>query len=133
MKKVYIVTVGEYSDYHIEAVFSNEEKASKYIKVSKIHPSDVEIEEYEIDKPMSDFLYTEIRMKRNGDISRIQHFANIHALEGFYNYTIDNELKWIVKTDDEKRAIKVTNEKRSQIIVAECWGDNKKTRELFNK
>lgn len=51
MSKVYIVTEGEYSDYHIEEVFSTRKKAEEFIEKYK----EVEeywygeIEEYEID------------------------------------------------------------------------------------
>ena len=43
--KVYIVTAGSYSDYHIEAVFTDPEKANKYKNLD----SDREVEEYEAD------------------------------------------------------------------------------------
>lgn len=43
--KIYIVTSGEYSDYHIDAVFTDYAMASKYANIS----SDREIEEYEAD------------------------------------------------------------------------------------
>lgn len=32
MNKVYVVTSGEYSDYHIERIFQSEEKANQYVK-----------------------------------------------------------------------------------------------------
>lgn len=35
MNKVYIVTEGDYSDYHIEACFTTKEKAEEFIKNSK--------------------------------------------------------------------------------------------------
>lgn len=35
MSKIYVVTDGKYSGYHIEACFSNKEKAQEYIKNSK--------------------------------------------------------------------------------------------------
>ena len=35
MNKVYIVTEGDYSDYHIEACFTTNEKAKEYIENSK--------------------------------------------------------------------------------------------------
>ena len=52
MSKVYIVTDGEYSGYHIEACFSTKKKAQEYIKNSKkvngkyYYP---DIEEWELD------------------------------------------------------------------------------------
>ena len=44
MDKVYIVTSGAYSDYHIDAVFINEEKAKAYCECH----TDRQIEEYEL-------------------------------------------------------------------------------------
>jgi len=47
--KVYIVTSGSYSDYHIEAVFSTKEKAEEYIQ-NNCDDDVNEIEEYEMDE-----------------------------------------------------------------------------------
>lgn len=47
MKKVYVVTAGCYSDYHIVAVFSTKEKAEEYIAY---HGTDYNLEEYDLDK-----------------------------------------------------------------------------------
>lgn len=49
MAKIFIVTSGEYSDYHIDAVFSTREKAEEY---ADICGPDYEIEEYEVDAPV---------------------------------------------------------------------------------
>lgn len=46
-KKIYIVTSGEYSDYHIEAVFTTKEKAVEYVEQ---HGTYYDIEEYDLDK-----------------------------------------------------------------------------------
>lgn len=46
MNKVYIVTSGEYSDYHIDAVFASREKAEAYIKIK----DKAKWEEYEHDE-----------------------------------------------------------------------------------
>ena len=46
-KKIYIVTSGEYSDYHIEAVFTTKEKAVEYVEQ---HGTDYNIEEYDLDE-----------------------------------------------------------------------------------
>lgn len=59
MKKIYIVTGGTYSDYHICEVFSSKEKAKEYIKKRleientceySFHNDYFRIEEYEIDR-----------------------------------------------------------------------------------
>lgn len=45
MSEIYIVTSGEYSDYHIERVFQSKEKAEKYVQARGNVP---EIEIYEL-------------------------------------------------------------------------------------
>lgn len=45
-KIVYIVTKGEYSDYHIEAVFSSKKKAKEYVQHNG---AECQIEEYKLD------------------------------------------------------------------------------------
>lgn len=52
MSKIYVVTDGEYSDYHIEACFSTKKKAQEYIKnAKKVNGSyyDPNIEKWELD------------------------------------------------------------------------------------
>ena len=52
MSKVYIVTEGEYSYYHIEKVFSTREKAELYIAAHQTsgYSNDYQIEEFDIDE-----------------------------------------------------------------------------------
>ena len=130
MKKVYVVTSGEYSDYCIEAIFSDLEKA---LELKLKAGFDNEIELFEIDTPISNFVYIVVTMKKNGDIISTEQFLSTNYLGGFSQYDPNGELVWVVKTDDEKRAIKVTNEKRSQILAADSWGSFAKTIQLFEK
>lgn len=46
-KKVYAVAEGEYSDYHIECIFSTKEKANEFVQC---HGTNYYIEEYELDQ-----------------------------------------------------------------------------------
>ena len=48
---IYIVTSGEYSNYAIDAIFSTEELAKKYIDDNPDEWQEQRIEEWEIDKP----------------------------------------------------------------------------------
>ena len=48
MKKAFVVTEGVYSDYHICAMFDDEELAKKYCEVHKAKWSDYEYEEWPI-------------------------------------------------------------------------------------
>lgn len=53
MSKAYIVTEGDYSDYHIEACFTAREKAEEYIKNAKELErcwDDFDIEEWNLDE-----------------------------------------------------------------------------------
>lgn len=52
--KVYIVTDGEYSDYHIEAVFTDEKTAYKYAALHKCN----NVEEYDTDSVTIDGDFT---------------------------------------------------------------------------
>lgn len=53
MRKVFIVTSGEYSDYGIDRVFSTEEKAKEFIKITRdLYGGTFNIEPYELDAPM---------------------------------------------------------------------------------
>ena len=47
---VYIVTEGDYSDYHIEEVFSEREQAEKYVALHNKRYDKYLIAEYEVDK-----------------------------------------------------------------------------------
>lgn len=65
MKRVYVVTSGEYSDYHIEKVFSSKGKAHIY---SLLDP-DRQVEEYDVDdmelNVVSDYLLVSYDYKYN--------------------------------------------------------------------
>ena len=52
--KIYIVTSGCYSDYGINAVFTNKELAEKYCTAHSKYPEEYFIEEYEADSEVCD-------------------------------------------------------------------------------
>lgn len=47
--KVYVITAGSYSDYHIERVFLDKEKAERYVELSNNRYETPYIEEFETD------------------------------------------------------------------------------------
>jgi len=102
MDKVYIVTSGYYSDYSIERVFLDKEKAEKYVSVS--HRNDLSVEEYDITdlnveleniKNVKEITYQcEIRTGKEIDISfddinSIDFEISTYVYEYYYN---NNEL-----------------------------------------
>ena len=53
MRKVYIVTSGEYSGYGINRVFSTEKKAKEWVEViTSMYGGNYNIEQYELDAPI---------------------------------------------------------------------------------
>lgn len=71
--KIYIVTAGEYSDYHIEAVFTDKKQAELFCA---IHEYD--LEEYEAD---------EIQIDTNKKPKKIWHFCKHRKNESLTIWT----------------------------------------------
>ena len=139
MTKVYVVTSGEYSDYKIEGVFSNSDKAKEFADFIEEEPA--RVEEYELDIPREEWCIYQVYMKQDGTVRMVmQILPRTRSLicpehrptPGFWGYTLDAEaLIWRVKTNDREQAIKVVGEKRAIILANNLWGDEEKTRKLF--
>ena len=69
MSRVFIVTSGEYSDYGIDRVFSTEEKAKEWIKITtSMYGGNYNIEQYELDAPIpkrKEYLFFEAYIENN--------------------------------------------------------------------
>lgn len=109
-KKIYIVTSGEYSDYHICAVFSTKEKAKEYVQC---HGTDYGIEACDLDEEVErcvklwrvaaaiknneiiETIPTEYRVEELADTCHIE--VNWHGEPIIYFYvqseTMDNAIK----------------------------------------
>jgi len=139
-EKVYIVTSGEYSDYKIEAVFSDKGKAEEFVEVCDkaitYYDKYYKIEEYYLDIPKEQLFYTEVYMGEDGGVHAAclevasQHIDMGNDFGVFRLYGGVPCFKWVVKTHDRERAIKVANEKRAQILALGIWGDEDKVREM---
>lgn len=136
MKKVYLVTSGEYSDYRINAVFSTRQKAQKYIDKYGTYNAlsyscyTYEIEEYEIDplgfELTSVLIPYAISMYYNGDTfhSKIcdpEDFKEEYEIikhKPFSGKPVGhNTLRFFCLAKDINHAVKITNEKRVQLIA----------------
>ena len=127
--KVFIVTSGCYSDYAIDAVFTNEKTAEVY--ADKI---DGEVEMWEtspsnlIDKITHNKIFV-VRMNKEGNTDLVME-------EDFDSHEIENAIE--KKTEifkavdgycmitymfakDEKHAVKIANERRVQLIANNEW------------
>lgn len=120
-KKIYIVTGGEYSEYHISAVFSTKEKAEEYMDTVG---SDFCIEEYSIDKPIEhEVSIWSIMM----DIYS-KEVLNICSCGGSEKDTIKfmsgtyyrNEcIRFTVESDSKEKAIKIVSDRFGAVVANE--------------
>lgn len=124
MKKIYLVSSGSYSDYHIDAVFDDQGLAQSFIDSFKkdCFGDKMNIEEWELNageyrKGLKPYF---IRFKKkSSDIDEI----NIE--ESSYGFSrgeqmgrdIEGGIYAHVWGKDEKHAIKVANEKRAQFLA----------------
>lgn len=70
MLKAYVVTSGSYSDYTIERVFLNKEKAERYVKLCDNNLNKPNIEEYDIDdnQKIDEIVYVEGYYCKGGEM-----------------------------------------------------------------
>jgi len=97
-EKIYIVTDGCYSDYHIEACFTTKEKAKEYIKNGKISKQfweDPNIEEWIIDDNIDIVNVIDIFLTITSPFSKREHNEEIKT-------RVEQEIRSKVYTYSEK-------------------------------
>lgn len=127
-KKIYIVTAGEYSDYGIIAPFSSKQLAEKFIESCKWSEWDCpRIEEYYIDRFGGSISKGHtpyfVQMKRNGDIVKVDQANSTYFMktEKVCKINIVGELYTYCYAKDAHHAIKIANERRTQLIATNQW------------
>ncbi len=126
MKTIYLVTEGEYSDYHVAAAFSTEALARDYM--DKFDGDN--IDEYELDPqkqslPNGMNVYS-VDMFRDGSTNnlyydntdRLDELVEPHIERDFYKNGV---LTGEVLARDKIHAAKIMNEKRVQLIALGEW------------
>jgi hypothetical protein len=127
MTTIYLVTEGDYSKYHICAAFSTKVLAQDY--TDKFDGDN--IEEYELDPSTPTFqdgmnVYM-VFMKKNGDSDSAEYFETLNGIvpeshvkfnDSYYK---DGILINYVLARDKMHAVKITNEKRAQLIASGEW------------
>lgn len=121
MNKVFIVTAGCYSDYHIEAVFSTREKAESYINANGTD-DDWEVNEWDVDVESTechDAIYDVSVDITKGDISvdsrseRGDGFYEKH--KDCFQYNGMHRVRMWLSSDSLERVKKVASERWMQI------------------
>ena len=116
---VYIVTSGEYSDYHIDAVFDNKEKAELYcathdMQYCDIEEWDTEEVKLESDKPIKCRWIAYIR--ENGSIYSISSYLTIKNINIIEHKTHFTKFNYIVQATldrdvSEEKAMKIISDR----------------------
>lgn len=135
-KKIYVITAGDYSDYHICAVTTDKERAEFLKKWYFRNDADVEIEEYvdgEPDVPATADLVPiyVVTCTEKGDISHcfIGHYierneAPVSKFKFFRYYQNSQAQEYFrgeLTAEDEEHAIKIVKDKRAKML-AERFG-----------
>ena len=128
--KIYVVTSGRYSDYHIDGVFDNEKLAQGFI-VAFANNTDMNVEEWtlnpfkpEIKKGLKAFF---VRMAKDGRTMDVAMEDSTYGFRGglpmsLLNYDVEDNMISYCWAEDEQHAIKITNEKRIMALAENTWG-----------
>lgn len=121
--KIYIVTDGIYSNYHVVGVYSTQEAAER---AKVLYASDNDIEEFELDAmpdTPNDRLYPyEVSIHKDGNVADV---CRLSVVESWYPdrwfRSFSNAVVFIIRAQDEKHAVKIANEKRAHLIASGEW------------
>jgi len=124
---VYIITAGEYSDYHICAVFSTREQAEAALPIftSNYDYEWPEINEWKVDdisRYPPGFLPFTITMDNEGNTEQVERISATsfeHLLNGVM--LPGSRCLFRIWARDEEHAVKIANEKRAQMIASGEW------------
>jgi len=147
MSSIYLVTSGSYSDYGVEAAFSTKEKAQEYIdehlKIASCYADPKEIAEYSLDEPRAHISYVYVTMSKTGEVLNDPTVDTLYSapwMDGFVVFSSGRwredsmeTIRWCVITNDITKAIKVVNEKRTQIIAEGLWMDSARVMEAYGQ
>jgi len=137
---VYLLTSGEYSDYQVHAVLSAKKGKEFAVTQKQLGKEEYRLEKFIVDDINKWNISIRVQMYRTGDVRNIEGFISIPShpsyFAGFYKVYFPVEhngeycLSYVVATDDEERAIKVVNEKRTQILAHDAWGNDEIVKQL---
>ena len=122
---VYLVTAGDYSDYHVVAAFSSMELAEAF-RARLPRPHDAWIQSYPLDAGHRWGHLVTVLMARDGRVLNTYRTwgevgqSNYRLLE-FYKGQERRVLCVDAQTEDEESAVKTCNETRAQLIAANIW------------
>ena len=122
--KIYVITKGDYSDYHICGVSTDKEKAEKLARFFTDQWDDAKVEEYDTDR--YELLSDNTKVYRvlfyeNGNVHKLTHESSDYydnkITELDPTYCSGATLSVYVSADDEISAIKIASEKRAKFLA----------------
>lgn len=128
MRTVFVVQSGEYSDRRVDAIFSTEQRAKRFIE-RFAEPHQFDISEWSLD------MYADmppgyraffLRMTKDGQAHDIEHKTSTYAFNGgppMPGFDCKGNMILSVIARDTKHAIKIANEIRAQLIANDQWGN----------
>ena len=123
--KVYVVTDGDYSDYHICGVYSTKELAEHGKALFSGRYGAAGVEEYELDDDKGvpfGMLPWGVRMGRDGEAREAEReSADGQPLKEWAPYGDDETVYFEMFATDEQHAIKIANERRAGLIASGEW------------
>lgn len=119
--KLFVVTSGEYSDFKISGIYSSKEKAEW---ARKLFATENQIEEWELDSiPIhpSGMILFKVRMDKNGTVRDCYIVDASDKWNQWFPAAEVMAVDFIVWARDIEHAIKIANEKRTQLIASGEW------------
>lgn len=126
-KKVYVVTAGDYSEYHIKGIFDSREKAEEYIN----HSANTElngVDEWvlnELKPDKSEKIFTlrsefdEIDFEVIGYKAAPNHYKDLMCRADSNGWIPRNDVIFYICADTRERAIKIASERLRQVKAEE--------------
>ena len=119
--KVFVITRGEYSDYHIDRVFSTRRKANDYLDTKD---DSYRLEVYDLDEPFESKteLYCitfRFDQKKVEDVQICCVSGKKNLIRAWRTFSGVSMLDIYVESDSRKRALKVASERYGAIIAGE--------------
>lgn len=119
-KKVYVITRGEYSDYHICAVAATKEIAEKLQKIySEDFWDDAIIEEYDLNETRDDVrVFYDVTFEDDRVSACFNEYGEKESIR-FYkgNKSQSDRLIVCVRARDEDHAVKIAQDRRAEYLA----------------
>ena len=118
--KVYVVTSGEYSDYHICGVTLDKPLAERWAEVEQGSAEEYETDEAFVDTHQGLLSYTVV-MDIEGNSSCSRSIGNYEREDQPYSTYENRRMAFYVWAKHDTHAVKIANERRIQRIASGTW------------